>query len=53
MNKENKNLSRNRKRRIQRRRKIDDNMKLILKRIKSEKRKRNKNLDTFKQLETL
>ena len=36
--KENKKLSRNRKRRIQRRIKMDDNMKLLLNNIKSEKK---------------
>ena len=53
MNNENKKLSRNRKRRIQRKNKIDENMKLLLNKIKSEKRKRNKDLDKIKQLEIL
>ena len=53
MNNENKKLSRNRKRRIERKNKIDDNMKLILNKIKTEKKKRNKNLDKIKQLEIL
>ena len=35
---ENRNLSRNRKRRNERKIKMDDNMKLILNKIKSEKR---------------
>ena len=50
---ENKKLSRNRKRRIQRKNKIDENMKLLLNKIKSEKRKRNKTLDKIKELEIL
>ena len=53
MNNENKKLSRNRKRRIERKNKIDDNMKILLNKIKTEKRKRNKNLDKVKQLEIL
>ena len=52
-NNENKNLSRNRKRRIDRKNKIDEKMKLLLNKIKSEKRKRNKNLDKIKELEIL
>ena len=36
---ENKNLSRNRKRRIERRNKINNDMKLLLNKIKSEKKK--------------
>ena len=50
---ENKKLSRNRKQRIERKSKIDDNMKFLLNKIKSEKRKRNKNLDKIKELEIL
>ena len=50
---ENKKLSRNTKRRIERKNKIDENMKLILNKIKSEKRKRNKNLDKIKEVEIL
>ena len=50
---ENKNLSRNRKRRINRRKKINNDMKILLNKIKSEKRKKNKNLDKIKQLEIL
>ena len=46
---ENKKLSRNRKKRIERESKINDNMKLLLNKIKSEKKK--KNLDKIKQLE--
>ena len=53
MNNENKKLSRNRKRRIERKNKMGDDVKLLFKKIKSEKRKRNKNLDKIKQLETL
>ena len=41
---ENKKLSRNRKRRIERRNKINNDMKLILNKIKSEKRKTIKKL---------
>ena len=52
-NNENKKLSRNRKRRIERKNKINDNMKLLLNKIKSEKRKRNKNFDKVKHLEIL
>ena len=50
---ENKKLSRNRKRRIQRKNKIDDQIKLLLNKIKSEKKKTNKNLKKIKQLEIL
>ena len=50
---ENKKLSRNRKRRIIRRLNISNDMKLFLNKIKSEKKKRNKNLDKIKQLEIL
>ena len=50
---ENKKLSRNRKRRINRRNKLNDDMKLLLNKIKSEKKKKNKNLDKIKQLEIL
>ena len=53
MNNENKKLSRKRKRRIERKIKMDDNMKLLLNKINSEKRKKNKNLDKIKQLEIL
>ena len=47
---ENKKLSRNRKRRIIRRNKMNGDMKLLLKKIKSEKKKKNKNFDKIKQL---
>ena len=53
INNENKKLSRNRKRRINRKNKIDNNMKLLLNKIKSEKRKKNKNLDKIKHFEIL
>ena len=53
INNEKKNLSRNTKRRIDRKNKIDENMKLLLNKIKSEKRKRNKNVDKIKELEIL
>ena len=50
---ENKKLSRNRKRRINRRQKFSYDMKLLLNKIKSEKEKRKKNFDKIKQLEIL
>ena len=50
---ENKKLSRNRKRRIERKNKLNDDMKILLNKIKSEKKKKNKNLDKIKQLEIL
>ena len=53
MNNENKKLSRNRKRRIERKSKIDNNMKLLLNKIKSEKKKKNKDFNKIKQLEIL
>ena len=53
MNNENKKLSRNRKRRLERKSKKDNNLKLLLNKIKSEKRKRNKNLDKIRQIEIL
>ena len=53
MNNENKKLSRNKKRRIERKIKMDENMKILLNKTKSEKRKRNKDFDKIKQLETL
>ena len=52
MNNENKNLSRNRKRRIERKSKIDNNMKLLLNKIKTEKKKK-QDFDKIKQLEIL
>ena len=51
INNENKKLSRNRKRRIDRRNKCNDDMKLLLNKIKSEKKK--KIFDKIKQLEIL
>ena len=53
INNENKKLSRSRKKRIDRRNKINDDMKLLLNKIKSEKKKENKNLDKIKQLQIL
>ena len=53
MNNETKKLSRNTKRRIDRKDKINNDMKLLLKKIKSEKKKKNKNFDKIKQLEIL
>ena len=50
---ENRKLSRNTKRRIDRRNKINNDMKLILNKIKSEKKKQNKSLDKIKPLEIL
>ena len=52
-NNENEKLPRNIKRRIQRKNKIDDNMKLLVNKIKTEKKTKNKNLDKIKQLEIL
>ena len=52
MNNENRNLSRNRKRRIERRMKMFDNMKSILNKNRFEKKK-NKNFDKIKILEIL
>ena len=51
MNNENKKLSRKRKRRIERRIKIDDKMKSVLNKIKTEKKKKNNNVDKVKELE--
>ena len=53
MDNENIILSRNRKRRINRKNKMSSDMKLILNKIKSEKKKKNKNLDKIKQLEII
>ena len=52
-NNENNKLSRNTKRRIQRKNKMDDNMKILINKIKTEKKMKNKNLDKIKQLEIL
>ena len=51
MNNENKKLSGNRKRRIEQKNKISNDLKLLLNKIKSEKKK--KNLDKIRQLEIL
>ena len=50
MNNETKKLTRNRKRRIKRKFKMDDNTKFLLNKIKSEKKKKNKNFDKIKLL---
>ena len=52
-NNENKKLSRNRKKRNDRKNKNNDDMKLLLNKIKTEKKKRKKNFDKIKQLEIL
>ena len=48
---ENKKLSRNRKRGIERRIKIDDKLKTLSNKIKTEKKKKYKNIDKIKELE--
>ena len=48
---ENKKLSRNRNRRIERKIKMDDNMKLLLNKIKTKKTNKNENYDKIKELE--
>ena len=53
INNETKILSRNRKRRIARRLNMSNDMKSILNKIKSEKKKKNKNFNKIKQLEIL
>ena len=53
INNETKKLSRNRKRRIERKNKISDDMKLLLNKNKSEKKKKNKHFDKIKKLEIL
>ena len=50
---ENKKLSRKTKRRIDRKNKMNDDMKLLLNKIKSEKKKENKNFDKSEQFEIL
>ena len=50
---ENKKLSRNRRRRIDRKNKIDNDVKFLLNKIKSEKKKKNKIFDKIKELEIL
>ena len=51
MKNENKKLSRKRKRRIERKMKMDDKMKLILNEIRAERKKKNKKIDKIKQIE--
>ena len=53
INNENKKLSRNTKRRIEQRNKINDDMKLLINKIKSEKKNKYKKIDKIKQLELL
>ena len=53
MNNENKKLSRNTNGRIERRNKINDDMKLLLNKIKSERKKKQKDFNKSKQLEIL
>ena len=53
INNKNKKLSGIRKKRIDRRNKTNDGMKLLLNKIKSERKKKNKNIDKIKQLEIL
>ena len=53
MNNENKKLSQSRKRKIERKNKLNDDMKLLLDRIKSEMKKKYKNHGKIKQLEYL
>ena len=53
MDNETKKLSRNRRRRIERKKFFSDDMKLLLNKIKSEKRKKYKNFNKIKQLEIL
>ena len=48
---ENKKLSRNRKRRTERRIKIDDKLRTLLNKIKTEKKKKNENIDKYKEFE--
>ena len=53
MNNENNKLSRTRKRRIERKIKMDDNLKLTLNKIKSGKKKKNKKIERFRELKIL
>ena len=53
MDNENIKLSRNRRRRIERRNKMTDDMKLLLNKIKSEKEKKYKHFNKIKQLEII
>ena len=50
---ENKKLSRNRKRRTDRKNKTNDDMKLLLNKLNTEKKKESKIFDKIKQLEIL
>ena len=50
---DNKKLSQNRKRGNDRRNKIKDDLKLLLNKIKSEKKKKNKNIDKIKKIDIL
>ena len=50
---ETKKLSRNRRRRIEPKKNFTDDMKLLINKIKSEKRKKYKNFNKIKQLEIL
>ena len=47
---ENKKLSGKRKRRIEQKNEMDDEVKTLLNKIKSEKKKKNKNIDKIKNL---
>ena len=51
INNANKKLSRNRKRRIERRNRMNDDIKVLLNKIKTEKKKKYKNDGKVKQLE--
>ena len=53
INNETKKLSRNRKRRIERKNKISGDMKLLINKIKTEKKKKNKDFNKIKQFEIL
>ena len=53
INNETKNLSRNRRRRNERKKRMSNDMKLLLNKIKSEKRKKIRNYDKIKQLEKI
>ena len=53
MNNENKKLPRIRKRRTDPRNKKNDDIKLLINKIKSEKKKKNKNFDKIKQVKIL
>ena len=53
INNETKKISRNRRRRIERKNKISNDMNLLLNKIKSEKKKKSKDFNKIKQLEIL